>query len=680
MNLAFYGHSATEILTGSLGGKYYSTAFMGGARRVREIVEFGTANAPALRFNFSADINSEEYRRDYYEGSFYEIKEGSWVLKLAAYRYLGYQDGQTSHNLYYAPPKNPDAPVDILTVLDEGYGGLDLPDTDSCLSVVWASSKAMPDRAQFGKIAQKCFLMLDADVLRKAGGMISRQISWERTASDLVAELQTNPALSYLLDAKYIFITFSHDGGFLAVSGANRGSPRFDASLMLTHGGAEGTISEKLKGELPGLFSMLVGCLVNAIALMPESYGVAEQLKSSGAAPIDFMVSVLMANSEEEQPTAALLGGSLRQLLETSEALALAPIDIETNDATVMLKIKNWPAFSIPLFRKGGHSVPTLFVPPLWAVTENVGNKQIFDVASEYVQKGAEVIDGLPQLSFGAFTTIDRWEIEAYQNIRNLILDYVAASAARPLSIAAFGSPGSGKSFGVTQIAENILPGKVKKLEFNVSQFVNAMDLGAAFQKVRDVILENKLPLVFFDEFDSENLVWLKSFLMPMQDGRFRDESGEHPLGKCILVFAGGTSPSFESFIAPMASTDPVVKKNFASIKGPDFISRLKGTINVLGPNPRDDEDKNYILRRALLLRSLCVRNLAMKDNIAPISPNIIRAMLMVPEFRHGARSMEAIMDMSRLTGGTWEPASLPFHSQLALHVDADAFLELLRQ
>jgi len=166
---------------------------------------------------------------------------------------------------------------------------------------------------------------------------------------------------------------------------------------------------------------------------------------------------------------------------------------------------------------------------------------------------------------------------------------------------------------------------------------------------------------------------------MPMQDGKFKDESGEHPLGKCILVFAGGTASGFEEFIKPIQSDKPEVRRDFKNIKGPDFVSRLRGTINVLGPNPKDKNDKNYILRRALLLRSLCERKFKLKKKeTAAISRNILWAMLLVPEYFHGARSMEAILEMSSIEGNVWEPVSLPFHSQLSLHVDADAFVKLV--
>jgi hypothetical protein len=39
---------------------------------------------------------------------------------------------------------------------------------------------------------------------------------------------------------------------------------------------------------------------------------------------------------------------------------------------------------------------------------------------------------------------------------------------------------------------------------------------------------------------------------------------------------------------------------------------------------------------------------------------------------------MEAILDMSRIEGASWDPASLPFSTQLSLHVDADAFIRLV--
>jgi hypothetical protein len=552
----------------------------------------------------------------------------------AAGRRLGFTEGKTA-----LPPCG----ADYVIVADEGLGNITLPEGDA--PVLWASDRALPDRTLFDAVAGRCLLLLDADVLRNAGAMISRKVSWERSATDLIWQLQHSPVLSRLLKAPHMVITFAEDGAVHV----RQEDGRLKASLTLAHGGGEGFLRGTVRGAILDSFALMTA----AVAMqLPEVM--------TGIKPLHVLPALKAA-------------GSLVARGYSPEELASGRIDLPATEPG-----PPETPFDIP-FASGQRAVD----PDFWCISNSVGNRRIFDIACEYVLQGSRVIEGLPRLSFGALTTIDRLEIESYQNVCNLIVNYAATDSVRPLSIAVFGAPGSGKSFGVTQIAKNVLPGKVEKLEFNVSQFTAGADLGAAFQKVRDATLEGRLPLVFFDEFDSDRdgtrLGWIKSFLMPMQDGKFRDESGEHPLGKCILVFAGGTSSGFDEFARPMSSDDPLEQKAFRDIKGPDFISRLRGTVNVLGPNPSSEDDRNYILRRALLLRSLCERRLKTeKGRDMPVGRDVLRAMLLVPRYRHGARSMEAILDMSRIEKTVWEPASLPFHSQLALHVDADAFIRLV--
>ena len=67
---------------------------------------------------------------------------------------------------------------------------------------------------------------------------------------------------------------------------------------------------------------------------------------------------------------------------------------------------------------------------------------------------------------------------------------------------------------------------------------------------MRDLGLSGKLPLVFWDEFDTalegQPLGWLRYFLAPMQDGAFQDGQITHPIGRAIFVFAGGTAERME--------------------------------------------------------------------------------------------------------------------------------------
>jgi hypothetical protein len=164
-----------------------------------------------------------------------------------------------------------------------------------------------------------------------------------------------------------------------------------------------------------------------------------------------------------------------------------------------------------------------------------------------------------------------------------------------------------------------------------------------------------------------------------MQDGAFREEGEFHPLGPAIFVFAGGTCSTLQEFTE--SDDGPAAKE----AKKPDFVSRLRGYVNVLGPNQLDVDDLAFPLRRALLLRALlsnkAPRMLKKKDGakVLSIDPGVLRAFILAPRFLHGARSMESILDMSSLSGKLrFERSALPARHQLALHVDADAFLRLV--
>ena len=61
------------------------------------------------------------------------------------------------------------------------------------------------------------------------------------------------------------------------------------------------------------------------------------------------------------------------------------------------------------------------------------------------------------------------------------------------------------------------------------------------------------------------------------------------------------------------------------------------------------------------------------------IDEGVLGAFIGCRRLAHGARSMEAIIDMSSLSGKLcFERSSLPPRRQLALHVDANAFIALV--
>ena len=189
--------------------------------------------------------------------------------------------------------------------------------------------------------------------------------------------------------------------------------------------------------------------------------------------------------------------------------------------------------------------------------------------------KASESERGQPKL-----IVVDRREIEGTRFLRNLIGEHLKdPNRDKPLPIAVFGPPGSGKTFAVKKIIESIQAGEPKLeiewVEDNLGQKTEFKQLDDTFQKITDKMADKKIPVVFFDEFDSSlegNLGWLKLFLAPMEDGTYNGRS----VGRSILVFAGGTSETFRAFSRQDLQKESKEWVDFTAAKGPDFVSRSR--------------------------------------------------------------------------------------------------------
>lgn len=351
---------------------------------------------------------------------------------------------------------------------------------------------------------------------------------------------------------------------------------------------------------------------------------------------------------------------------------------------------------------------------------ESGNKKDIFELCNEIVKKGPSSVSA-PYLRLGHLLTFDRTEIEQLRSIYHLFRLYISdTSITKPFSICVFGQPGSGKSFAVKQIAHSLKIKKEAILEFNLSQMSDSKELFSAFHQIRDAGLKGDLPLVFFDEFDTlmgNKLGWLKYFLAPMQDGEFRENAIAHFIGRAIFVFAGGSCESTQKF------KDMQTEEDLKDCKLPDFLSRIKGYIDINGPNPypckitdlkKPNEcweksfslyngemevirvEKDFInncesrskcciniahyLRRATLLRSILERKLNKKDgeNI-DIANNVFNAFMKVFQYSHGARSMEAIIQTSDVSSSAKFTASCIHNNYFDLYV-SENFDEYLNE
>lgn len=502
---------------------------------------------------------------------------------------------------------------------------------------------------------QHLITIVTVNDLRAHGLHVSRRLSWDRSAIDFARQLAHHDTTSALCQSRYLIVTLGMDGALIHSN--NNGES--ELKLIFDSQRLEDDFHNSCPGRMFGVTTAFTAALISRIKdkdLQDLESGVKYGLRSS------------------------------RHLLQLGFGSQLGHLGIPSQKIFTPPDIPwDFASTTVPLASgddQEGKEAPS---PENWTILSEVVGHGYEVVACDQVRTGSalELLD-VPTAQFGKLKTVDRSEIESFQSIRNLMREYLTPRApARPLSIAVFGPPGAGKSFGVTEVAKSMDDPRIEKHAFNVAQFTCIDDLITAFHSVRDLAIAGKIPLVFFDEFDSSfkdtPLGWLKYFLAPMQDGEFKHGEQMHPIGQAIFVFAGGTAHTLEAFCRETRENEQKEKDVFIANKGPDFVSRLRGHVNILGLDQQDDDDKVYKLRRAILLRAMLefkASHLIDSKGNCRIDQGILSAFINTPRFNHGARSLEAILDMSLLSEiDVYEPSALPSKRQLAMHVDSEYFM-----
>ncbi len=514
------------------------------------------------------------------------------------------------------------------------------------------------------EFSQRLVVVTTVNDLRQTAVQISRNISWERTAQDVCWELTYNPLVNSLSRCAHVIISF-YNAGAIHLSWK---AGRVNATLFFDPFATEGEWERGYPGQIVGTTSCLATAIVRQMMIDPGQPDFSKGIQTGVAA-----MRVLHAEGFGERSSSLPQIKLHFPIPKVIEALKgdLNPLSVASIQDPIQNLVDADPERCSP--------DPSGF----WTILEDRYTDALEVVARQIVLNGYEkALREVPIGRFGGLVTVDRREIEALHSIQSLILEYCRSSQKKPLSVAVFGPPGSGKSFGVEQVAKSIL-GDISVLTFNLSQFSRPEDLYDALHQVRDAGLSGKTPLVFWDEFDTalngQPLGWLRYLLAPMQDGSFQEGQLVHPIGRCIFVFAGSTSHCMEDFGATYSDLEK------RAVKLPDFVSRLRGYLNVLGPNRQDgtSQDRFFIIRRAILLRNIFERNVPqiIRNKVVNIDLGILRAFLNTHVFKHGVRSIESIIGMSSLAGkSAYERSSLPSEEQLTLHVEARDFLALVRQ
>lgn len=564
----------------------------------------------------------------------------------------------------------------------------------------------------------RLIVVLPVEALRRGTVRVSQRISWERTALDLARELSHNPTLADLRKARHVVVTLNSEGALWMRRGEGHNPPSFRLFFDPSHMEQEWVESREIDGEVYGYLTTFV---VSLAAYAPSPVVSSPDPKqAAGAADIAMAKGITqgllamralrayghgpVAKNQLPAYPAALLGAIIRDGEKEAMAAAISPLNLDA------------------LGQFGEIEIPAIAVASedfSWRIVETGGetrsNEPLYGLARRVALYGEAALRSVPYARFGQMLIVDRRELESLKVLKTLIEDYKKnENEHKPLSLAVFGPPGSGKSFGVEQIAKGVLGDDCPILTFNLSQFKDG-DLIGAFHQVRDKVLEGHLPVVFWDEFDSGNYKWLQFLLSPMQDGKFQEGQFTHPIGRCVFVFAGGTSYDMEHFGPPDPNGDsaddstiqPPQPSNhemqekqalqaqqrwndFKLLKGPDFVSRVHGSLNVLGPDRRrqlniskgrwedDLTDTCFPVRRALLLRAKLKID---EKSRLKMDYGLLGALLEVSCYTNGARSFTKICESMGPKRPSYSRSDLPPDEVLAMNLGRpDKHLETLAE
>lgn len=517
---------------------------------------------------------------------------------------------------------------------------------------------------------ERLIVVIHIDDLRLGPLHITRGLSWERTAQDVMYELLYHPQARKLGECAHVVVSFTTAGALVFSPGSDHERP--PCRLVFDPGAMERMWNEAHPGQMVGGVTALTASVARETMLNPQAPDVARAVQHGICA---------MRSLDEEG------------YAESPQPSGVATIEYPLDRIARKLAGRRKP------FQEARVCEPSRFRTPLaadedrrhtWTILEERHPpEELEELATKIVLEGhTKALPDVPKSEFGELLSFDRAEIEGLQSVRILIDQYASrAETSPPLSIAVFGPPGSGKSWNVKQVAKAVLKGKVESMTFNLSQFDDPHELVEAMHQVRDISLGGKLPLVLWDEFDMTRLAagnpqelgWLAHFLSPMADGTFQDGQLTHPIGRAVFVFAGGRFERKEEFAAAASE--------HGAAKAPDFLSRLSGYVDVAGPNPHGSarNDRYFLIRRAVMIRSLLHRRWEdiFRDADGPKRPEIdegvLRALLLTRTYRHGVRSLESIIATSAVPGhDRFERSDLPAEPQLNLHVEARDFLGLV--
>lgn len=249
------------------------------------------------------------------------------------------------------------------------------------------------------------------------------------------------------------------------------------------------------------------------------------------------------------------------------------------------------------------------------------------------------------RIVLGDYVTLDWKHRSQIVSLANRIQNYADdASRTRPLNIIMQAEPGSGKSHFIRCLAKSPrLNSVVAAVTFNMSGMQNVDDLIQPLEAVRNLKVVDKTPILFFDEFDSDESNY--ALLLPLLwDGELHVGHRDLKTGKIVIILAG----SGQNIQKAMADAKAMQKPVEATSKLADLLSRINGGEFSIPDLDEMVGDRDRRADKVCITAALLMDRFGSKLEIVPWS---LLHFIGVTKFRYGVRSITHLIELLPVPG-----------------------------
>lgn len=162
-------------------------------------------------------------------------------------------------------------------------------------------------------------------------------------------------------------------------------------------------------------------------------------------------------------------------------------------------------------------------------IIENRHNKKNIDITHDYT---------ISNETLNNYVTLDWEHCREISKLKNTIATYWNdKTLVRPLNALMTAKPGSGKSYFIKCLAEEMSDENVRAVTYNMACMQSIEDLSQPLEVVRNLKVNDKFPILFLDEFDSPNANF--TLLLPLLwDSQLQFSHRNIQLGKIVIILA----------------------------------------------------------------------------------------------------------------------------------------------